>query len=128
MTISLLQYISDVKSEIRFLENEITFYLNEIKLSNERIDLYLNRELDTFQKNKLNEFKTTNIQLSEDIKAIYQEIDSFDDSLLHESNNTEVCDDTFEKYHSFKEKLDEVINRYMDVKDQLVRFSISALR
>ncbi|NLR91884.1 hypothetical protein [Flammeovirga agarivorans] len=128
MTISLLQYISDVKSEIRFLENEITFYLNEIKLSNERIDLYLNRDLDTFQKNKLNEFKTTNIQLSEDIKAIYQEIDSFDDSLLHESNNTKVCEDTFEKYHSFKEKLDEVINRYMDVKDQLVRFSISALR
>ncbi|ANQ48127.1 hypothetical protein MY04_0745 [Flammeovirga sp. MY04] len=127
MTISLLKYISDVKSEIKFWTNEITFYINEIKLSNDRIDLYLNRSNDVIQQNKLKEFKQLNEKIIKRINDVLAEIDVFDDSLLSVNNNTIVTDETFEKYSYFKEKLDGIANEYMALKDKFVRFSISSL-
>ncbi|OHX65181.1 hypothetical protein [Flammeovirga pacifica] len=128
MTISLLKYISDVKSEIKFWTNEITFYINEIKLSNDRIDLYLTRSVDEYQQQKLNTFKINNERIVGKINNILAEIDDFDDSLLTMNNNTIVTDDTFEKYSYFKEKLDIIVNEYMAIKDKFVRFTISTMK
>lgn len=126
MTFSLLRYISDVKNEIQFWENEINFYLNEIKLLHIRLDSYLQRDINKYQTCKLKKFQEINSKLNIEAKALYSEIDLFDDSLIQKTNN-ELNDETFDKYHYFKEKLDALANDYMEYKDELIRFTISSL-
>ncbi|KXX67137.1 hypothetical protein [Flammeovirga sp. SJP92] len=125
MTISLLQYISDVKNEIRFWENEINFYLNEIKLLHIRLDSLLEREISDYQENKLQNFKTLNANLNKIAQEILNEVEEFDNSLIGKDNNKEMNEETFEKYHYFKEKLDNLANDYMEFKDEFLRFTIS---
>ncbi|MBD0404433.1 MULTISPECIES: hypothetical protein [unclassified Flammeovirga] len=125
MTISLLQYISDVKNEIQFWENEINFYLNEIKLLHIRLDSLLERDINDYQENKLRNFKTLNSNLNSNALEIIQEIEEFDNSLIGKDNDKEMNEETFEKYHYFKEKLDNLTNDYMEFKDELLRFTIS---
>lgn len=125
MTISLLQYISDVKNEIRFWENEINFYLNEIKLLHIRLDSLLERDINDHQKNKLQNFKKSNSDLNKVAQEILNEVEEFDESLIGKENDKEMNEDTFEKYHYFKERLDQLANDYMEYKDEFLRFTIS---
>ncbi|NME68972.1 hypothetical protein [Flammeovirga aprica] len=125
MTISLLQYISDVKNEIQFWENEINFYINEIKLLNIRLDSLLDRDISEYQANKLQNFKTLNSSINTTALELIQEIEDFDNSLIGKDNNKEMNEETFEKYHYFKEKLDNIANDYMEFKDEFLRFTIS---
>ncbi|AZQ62291.1 hypothetical protein EI427_08580 [Flammeovirga pectinis] len=127
MTISLLQYISDLKTEIKSWDNELTYYINEITLLNDRLNSYLNRNIDEFDFKKLEKFKTCNTELLGRAKKLFYEIEGFNDTLILKKNDNKVSDESFDHYQFFKEKLDDFANDFMCIKDQTVRFTISSL-